>query len=39
MDASFEAAKRSGSLWARSAYLAFGGIARSLRGQLEDAIG
>jgi len=38
MDASFEAAKRSGSLWARSAYLAFGGIARSLRGQLEDAI-
>lgn len=38
MDASFEAAKRSGSLWARSAYLAFGGIARSLRGQLDDAI-
>ncbi|HET6689951.1 MAG TPA: AAA family ATPase, partial [Miltoncostaeaceae bacterium] len=38
MDASFEAARRSGSPWARSAYLAFGGIARSLRGQLDDAI-
>jgi DNA-binding CsgD family transcriptional regulator len=38
MDASFDAANRAGSLWARSAYLAFGGIARSLRGQLDDAI-
>ena len=38
MEASFEAAQRSGSLWGRSAYLAFGGIARSLRGQLEDAV-
>lgn len=36
VEASMEASHRSGSLWARSAALAFGAIARSLRGQLED---